>query len=91
MLLVTHRHDGEILCEVGVSDGLGLDALRRVDDQKRALARRERARDLSTREGTITADQQTRRWAMVEGGCEPPRGAIRALPRIGSRHVPAYR
>ena len=46
--LVHDRHDLEVVVdrEVGVGERLRLDPLRRVDDQQRALARRERARDL---------------------------------------------
>ena len=46
--LVQDRHDLEVALEreVDVGDRLRLDALRRVDDEERALARRERARDL---------------------------------------------
>ncbi len=46
--LVQHRHDLDALLDrrVAVRDRLRLDALRRVDDQQRALAGGERARDL---------------------------------------------
>ena len=44
--LVEHRHDLDALLDRGVAvgDRLRLDALRRVDHQQRAFARRERAR-----------------------------------------------
>ena len=46
--LVDHRHDREALFvrEVDVGDRLRLDALGRIDDEKRAFAGREAARDL---------------------------------------------
>ena len=46
--LVDDRDDLEVVLdrEVGVGERLRLDALRRVDQQQRALARRERSRDL---------------------------------------------
>ena len=46
--LVEHRHDLEVVVEreVDVGQRLRLDALRGVDDQQRALAGAERARDL---------------------------------------------
>ena len=46
--LVEHRHDLEVALErqVAVGEGLGLDALRGVDEQHHALARRQRARHL---------------------------------------------
>ena len=46
--LVDDRDDLEVVVdrEVGVGERLRLDALRRVDDEQRALARRERPRDL---------------------------------------------
>ncbi len=46
--LVEHGHDLEVLLhrEVGVDHGLGLDTLRRIDDQQRPLTRLERPRDL---------------------------------------------
>ena len=47
-ILFRHRDQLEpgVDGQVGVGDGLGLDALGGVDDQQRALARGERARDL---------------------------------------------
>ena len=47
-ILLMHRDDLEVVVdrEVGVGERLRLDALRRVDDQQRALAGGERARDL---------------------------------------------
>ena len=46
--LVQHRHDFDALLDRGVAvgDRLRFDALRGVDDQQRAFARGERARDL---------------------------------------------
>ena len=46
--LVDDRHDGEARLDrlVEVGEGLGLDPLRGVDDEDRALARGERPRDL---------------------------------------------
>ena len=46
--LVDDRHDFKsgVDGEVGVAEGLCLDALRRIDDEQRALAGRERAGDL---------------------------------------------
>ena len=46
--LVDDRNDLEVVLdgEIRVGERLRLDALRRVDEQQRALARRERARDL---------------------------------------------
>ena len=45
--LVDHRHDRQALLvrEVDVGDRLRLDALRRIDDEERAFAGREAARD----------------------------------------------
>jgi hypothetical protein len=46
--LVDDRDDLEVVfdCEIGVGQRLRFDALRGVDEQKRAFARRKRARDL---------------------------------------------
>ena len=46
--LVQHGHDLQVVVqrEEHVGDGLRLDALRGVDDEQRALARGQRARDL---------------------------------------------
>ena len=70
--------------QVRVGDGLGLDALRGVDDQQRALARRQRPRDLV---GEVDVARRVDQVQLV--GLAVPPGLVEDADRLGLDRDPA--
>ncbi len=78
--LVQHRHDGDALLDrrVAIGDRLRLDPLRCVDDQQRAFAGRERARNLVSE---IDVSRRVDQIELVDlAVCAPCRPARRSAP-----------